>query len=97
MLYSVMVKEKHDLNPDNAPVSPSLLFIQNSFNKDYKATLALGKEEITDIAAFRDEFMGHLSALMADILNPAKPFEPTAETGRCANCPYRQICKSSEK
>lgn len=97
MLYSVMVKEKHDLNPDNAPVSPSLLFIQNSFNKDYKATLALGKEEITDIAAFRDEFMGHLSALMADILNPSKPFEPTAETGRCANCPYRQICKSSEK
>ncbi|MBO1362423.1 PD-(D/E)XK nuclease family protein [Prevotella sp. A2931] len=97
MLYALMVSEDTKINPNKRAVSPSLLFIQSTFNNDYNPILAINKKEITDIADYKDVFTEEVMRLVAEILNPDNNFEPTAETHRCTNCPYRQICKSSEK
>lgn len=97
MLYALMVSEDDNINPKRKSVSPSLLFIQSTFNNDYNPILAIDKNAITDIADYKDIFTGEVVKLISEILNPGYNFEPTPETHRCTNCPYRQICKSSEK
>lgn len=96
MLYSMMVSESPEINPQNAPVSPALLFIQSTFGSDYDPTLKFGKENITDVADYIEAFKEKIKFLIAEILNPDLRFEPTEDSSRCKNCPYVHICKSSE-
>jgi len=94
MLYSLIVK--HDqtrLNPANDPVSPALLFIQQSGAKDYDPTLKFGKEVITDAATYEEEFMEGLRGLIAEIFDPRLAFSPTEDRQRCTNCPYAELCR----
>lgn len=49
MLYSLLVRNDTRLNPENTPVSPSLIFIQRSFSDNYDPTIVVGKEKVLDI------------------------------------------------
>lgn len=94
MLYSLIVK--HDqtrLNPANDPVSPALLFIQQSGAKGYDPTLKFGKDVISDAATYEEEFMEGLRGLFAEIFDPHLAFSPTEDKQRCNNCPYAELCR----
>jgi ATP-dependent helicase/DNAse subunit B len=39
-----------------------------------------------------DWFNDRLNALLREIMDPAKEFEPTSDAKRCEYCPYRDIC-----
>lgn len=93
ILYSLIVKHDKKLNSTNAPVSPSLLFIQQSGAKDYDPTLKFGKEPIVDAAEHEEVFMKGLEQLISDIFDPTLPFIPTEDKQRCATCPYASLCR----
>ena len=93
LLYSLIVKHDKKLNSTNSPVSPSLLFIQQSGTKDYDPTLKFGKEPIIDAAEHEEEFMEGIKQLISNIYNPVLPFIPTEDKQRCATCPYASLCK----
>ncbi len=96
MLYSIIVKHDQErLNPGNDPVSPALLFIQQSGAKGYDPTLKFGKDVIYDAAAYEEEFMEGLRGLVAEIFDPATAFCPTEDRQRCTTCPYAELCKYS--
>lgn len=94
MLYSIIVKHNKDLNPGQEPVSPGLLFIQNAGAEDYDPTLKMGKELISSIDVYEEEFMKQLKVLIANIFDKDQPFRPTDDKHRCEYCPYAALCRS---
>ncbi|MBO4658386.1 MAG: PD-(D/E)XK nuclease family protein [Prevotella sp.] len=100
MLYSWIVSQSAELNPQQLPVSPALLFIQHAGAKDYSPTLkfSFGKgktketKEISDMCEFNDEMEERLSQLLGEIYEPSHPFMPTEDKNNCKHCPYKQLC-----
>lgn len=92
MLYAMIVRHDNDMNPDRLPVSPALLFIQHASGDGYDPTLTLGKEKMTDIEHYGQEFKERLQDLLAAIFEPQTPFVPTTDRARCATCPYHHLC-----
>ena len=93
MLYSLIVKHDQKLNPAEDPVSPALLFIQQSGAQGYDPTLKFGRDLIMDAATYEAEFMVGLSGLIAEIYDKDLPFSPTDNKMRCNTCPFASLCK----
>lgn len=93
MLYSLIVKHDKGLNKADDPVSPALLFIQQSGANGYDPTLKFGKDLILDAAIYEEEFRESLKRLVSDIFDPSLPFAPTEDKQRCETCPYASLCK----
>lgn len=91
-LYASIVKNHPQLNPAQLPVSPALLFIQQTAGEDYDPTLLLEKEKVLDIGEHDAKFKENLQQLLSEIYNPSIPFAPTSELKRCTYCAYRQLC-----
>lgn len=92
MLYSMIIRQSGELNPQNLPVSPALLFIQHTKEDDYDPVIKIGKQKIADIRDYADVFRERLSCVAGEIFDPAEPFRPTTDSGVCALCPYSSIC-----
>ena len=91
-LYASIVKHHPQLNPAQLPVSPALLFIQQTAGEDYDPTLLLEKEKVLDIGEHDAKFKENLQQLLSEIYNPSIPFAPTSELKRCTYCAYHQLC-----
>lgn len=93
MLYS-LIEAKHDIthNPNHRPVSPALLFIQHAGSEDYNPVISLGKNEITDVTLYEEEFLDKVTERLEEIYNPEIAFSPTDEQSRCKYCPYKEMC-----
>lgn len=91
-LYATIVSNHKELNKNTFPVSPALLFIQQSANASFDPTLLLSKDKITDIAKYTSDFMNNLKQVLADIYNEELSFKPTDDTSRCTYCPYKKLC-----
>ena len=75
------------------PIAPSLFFVHRLRKKNYSPYLQVDKKEVLDFQARFPEFREQLGELVAEILNPAVPFEPsTKEVQMCNTCPYYSLC-----
>ena len=92
MLYAMAIRQDSKYNDASLPVSPALLFIQNTSGDDYDPIISIGKNKILDIAEYEEEFNGHLTTIISEIFNPQTPFLPTEDKTTCADCPYRSLC-----
>lgn len=92
ILYALIVRKDRNINPDNLPVVPGLLYIQKANADDYSPVLKLDNEIIEDIEEFETGFEGNLRRLLNEIFNPSVPFRATEDTKRCEYCPYIQLC-----
>lgn len=95
MIYSLLVGENTQLNPDHKPVSPALLFIQHTSAEDYSPILSLNGQRINNMAEHKDEFCKHLHLLLDEIFNPEIPFTPTADLSVCRYCPFKALCNKN--
>ena len=91
-IYSLLVDESPRHNPDRLEVSPALLYIQNSAGEDFDPTIEYGKEKVTDVAKYRQEFTEKVHEMIAEIFNPALPFMCTDDEMACKHCPYCNLC-----
>lgn len=92
LLYSIIVRQSQQLNKQQLPVSPALLFIQHSAGEDYDPILCFGKEKIVDVAPFIHSFTEMLHTCVDEIFNPDIPFMPVEDDKSCRSCPYAQLC-----
>jgi hypothetical protein len=92
LLYSSIVRQDPQLNEEQLPVSPALLFIQHAAADDYDPTLCFGKEKIVDVQPFIAPFREKLQECIDEIFNPDVPFQPVEDQKICRNCPYAQLC-----
>lgn len=75
------------------PIAPSLFFVHRLRKKDYSPYLQVDKKEVLDFQARFPEFREQLGVLVAEILNPNLPFEPsTKEVQMCNTCLYYSLC-----
>lgn len=91
-LYAAIVRDSLKWNKQKLPVSPALLFIQQASAEENDPVLRVGKERISDIAVYHNDFWAHLKALLSEIFNKERAFMPTKDRERCTRCPYRQVC-----
>lgn len=91
-LYAAIVRDSLKWNKQKLPVSPALLFIQQSSSEENDPVLRVGKERINDIAVYHNDFWAHLKALLSEIFDKEHAFMPTKDRERCTHCPYRQVC-----
>ena len=92
MLYSLIVSQSAEYNPGQLTVSPNLLYVQKTRRKDYSPTLVINKQKVDDAKQYAEEFWQCLSNLIADILNPNIPFNPTTDIRRCEYCDFKKLC-----
>ena len=101
LLYATILEEKPNLinfplsggTEGGSPISPALIFIQHTSGDNYDPTLCFGKEPISDIRQYKDEFKQRLQQLLEEIFDPSQTFPPTDDLDRCKNCPYKKICR----
>lgn len=92
-LYGLIVdKNCEKLASERVPVSPALLFIQHTGSEDFDPTLKFGKEPITSLANYREDFMEHLHKVLNQIFDPSIDFIPTSRLETCSSCPYNIFC-----
>lgn len=91
-LYAAIVKYHPGLNPHNLPVSPALIFIQQTSADAYDPTLVLGSEKVYDMAHCYADFKERLQQLLTQIYDASLPFYPTTDRKRCEFCPYNKLC-----
>lgn len=92
MLYALLVRNNPEYNPGLHPVSPALLYIQQTAKDDYDPVLSLAKEPIDDVRTFAEEYTRLLKEVLSEIFNPSIPFSPTEDAHRCEGCPYAGLC-----
>lgn len=91
-LYATIVRQQQQLNPEQLPVSPALLYIQRGIDKNKDATLFLNKEKVIDINMHAKEFDEKLKNLLTEIYDTNVPFLPTNDKKTCQYCPYNRLC-----
>lgn len=87
LMYASIVSEQY-----NHPIVPALLFVQHTTNEDYSPLLTIGKEPVTDIRTYKEEYTKNIQNLITEILNVQIPFKPTADRKRCDRCIYKKFC-----
>lgn len=78
------------------PVAPALFFVHKAASPDYSPYIDLGVKEdrapVLDFAKLAPEFRERLVALIAAILDPARPFVATDNEAYCRTCPFAALC-----
>ena len=92
MLYSNVVRDNIELNKEQLPVSPCLVYIQNIGSETNKIHLELKNEPIYDIKPYQIDFMANLQGVLGEIFNSEIPFTATQDTYWCKYCPYSKLC-----
>ncbi len=87
LLYSLILSKRYA-----DPISPVLLYVQQSDKESYEPHLFISKECIMDIRNYAQEYEEGVKELVATILDKQIPFTPTPYTDRCDKCPYASFC-----
>lgn len=91
-LYSIIIDDSKQWNPDKLNVSPALLFIRQTAKDDYNPILKIDEHPVTDIRTVKKTFLKLLTEKLEEMFNPQIPFRRTTDKTRCLTCPYRKIC-----
>ena len=104
ILYSGIIKNNKEYNPNNLPVSPHLLFILQSSKDDYSSALYFdkkkedgGKTFLKDEPNLYPDFEEKLKEVLAEMYNPHVPFNITEDSKTCEYCPYLSLCKREKE
>ena len=90
-IYALILHELSPITP-MLPIAPTLFFVNHARNPSFTPYLKLGGEHLTDFARIADDFRKHLTQLIAEVLDPSRPFRPTDDTRTCTSCPYYALC-----
>ena len=104
ILYSGIIKNNKEYNPNNLPGSPHLLFILQSSKDDYNSALYFdkkkedgGKTFLKDEPNLYPDFEEKLKEVLAEMYNPHVPFNITEDSKTCEYCPYLSLCKREKE
>lgn len=79
------------------PIAPALFFVHKAAGEDYTPYIYMGegkeKKSVLHFQELAAEFKDRLTDLIAEILDPEKPFAPTPYTRFCETCPFLTLCK----
>ncbi|TFH34740.1 MAG: hypothetical protein E4G95_07795, partial [Bacteroidia bacterium] len=81
-------------------VRPALYPVRMLFNEKFSDLFVTGKGNdalvIERYSMVRDTFLGHLTSVIEDILDPSVDFKMTGDRQKCKFCPYSGICERED-
>jgi len=89
--YAWLYKKNHPSS--TLKVMPALMNSRGIFEKNFDARLLLKHPTEDDITPHEATFLEALSKVLQELFDPTVPFTQTADTSRCATCPYKGICQ----
>ncbi len=93
MLYSIIVRNKKEYNPNDLPVSPALLFIQHAHGDDYDPVIKIAGNKVLDVEVYQDMYMDNLKAVLHEMFSSDQRFVPVKDESVCQYCPYKdKLC-----
>lgn len=80
-------------------LAPVLLYIRSSANASADSTyMKISDEAITDFCGkYMEDYLTRLKDTIAEIFNPAIPFNQTGVPDTCLNCDFKDICHKQKK
>ena len=88
--YAFLYYEKFPQTQEK--IIPGLLNAKELFTDSFDVRLRLDKEPVSDFTFHAPEYRQHLKLLLAELFDPAIPFNQTHDVKKCQNCPYYSIC-----
>ena len=88
-LYSLIMSKKTE-----HPVAPCLFYVLSATDSvKYDPTLRLGKETVTDIRDYAEEYTEGLRRIVSEIYAPSRPFVQSNDVQKhCKYCDFRRLC-----
>ena len=88
-LYSLIMSRQQQL-----PVCPTLFYVLSATSAtQYDPMLKLGKEDITDIREYAEEYLDGLRRVVSSIYDPSLPFTQNESPQKhCQYCDFRRLC-----
>ena len=99
MLYG-MIQWKRNQDTENykeTKIAPCLIYPNRMRSKEDSCVLKIGKEPITDVMAYKEEYFDRVRNVLSDIFSAKIPFSPTANNKNCENCAYKNLCFSIKR
>lgn len=95
LFYGLLYEARHPEN--NSPLKPALFSLRDVFQDDFSPYLQEvqgpgQKREVHDFADYREEFVGELSRVLEEIVDPGQSFDQTDDLEKCRLCPFSEIC-----
>lgn len=87
-IYSLMWSERTDQS-----VVPLLFYIPSLSSADFTPYIYIDKQPVTRFQTLAPDFKQGLIDLLAEIVDPDKPFEPTDIPENCRYCDFKSICR----
>lgn len=73
-------------------VTPCLFFVHKAGSEDYSSKLRLARKQLNDVRPLQEDFLYHLTDVIAEIFDSQKPFTQTTQTDPCQYCDFAHFC-----
>ena len=74
------------------PITPALYFIKNVSGKDFTPYISVEGTPLLDFRDIAPDFEEGFKQLLAEMLDPERPFTATPVTEHCENCAFTSLC-----
>jgi CRISPR/Cas system-associated exonuclease Cas4 (RecB family) len=92
MLYALLFYKNARPQDQNVKLVPGLMNRVNLFEENFTFGLKIGRDYVQNAIPLLPEFEENLTRLVAELYDPAVPFDQTSDTNVCKWCPYQEIC-----
>ncbi|MBE6292669.1 MAG: PD-(D/E)XK nuclease family protein [Bacteroidales bacterium] len=82
----------HLLCEEYEKIVPSLLFIRNSFNKEFEPNIIIDRHPVTDFRFYNEEFSRLLYQTIDEIFNSNLPYMAAPYKEACKYCKFTALC-----
>lgn len=93
-LYASVIlnEERKKGTQSSCYVAPSLLYIHRAAQDTYSPVIKMGGIVVDDFSKYDETFRENLTALIQEIFDKEKPFEPTPFVRKCEYCDFKDLC-----
>lgn len=92
MMYALLFQKNAKSSEEHVRLVPGLMNRVNLFEDNFSFGLKWNREWLNDATPLLGEFDERLKELVAEIYDPAVPFNQTENSDICKWCPYHEIC-----
>lgn len=95
LFYGLLYEARH---PENkSPLKPAIFSLRDIFREAFSPYLQEvpergKKQEVHDFKDYRDDFVGELTRLLEEVVDPDQNFDQTDDLEKCRLCPFSEIC-----
>ena len=89
LTYSYLLSGRHGYSRSR----PVIYALRGNSRDEWDDKIIIEKKPLENFSDVESRFTELLTRTLKEIFDPGSPFKLTTDTGRCAYCPYKKLCK----